>query len=158
MKMKVNNFIAMLNKALFSKTLYVLGGCGLNGTTPNKLKYCNENNKKRIKEIMAIDNKTYMFDCCCLGKSILWGWNGDTNTKNCGVKYGSNGVKDFSTATMDKFCYDISKDFTPEKMTVGEWLHTKGHCGYYIGVADDGLPYAIECTPQMEKRRSNNLH
>lgn len=151
--MQVMKFIEGLNRALYSKTLYVQGAFGANGTQPNKRRYTNNlaYNAKRADMINAADKNTYFFDCICLGKAVLWHWDGNINNQPyCGAKYGSNGVPDFGTEQMKNYMYDISKEFTPDKMVVGEWLYLKGHAGYYIGVADDGLPYAIECTPKWQ--------
>lgn len=85
-------------------------------------------------------NGYFLFDCICLIKSILWGWNGNKNATYGGAKYASNGVPD---QTLDWFlaqCSNVSTDFS--KIEVGEYLWMNGHCGIYIG---DGL--AVECTP-----------
>lgn len=151
--MKVHDFIANLNRALYSKTLYVQGAFGANGTASNKRRYSNNlaYNAKRANMIYATDKNTFFFDCINLGKGILFGWNGDIlKEPYCGARYCSNGVPDFGTEQMLNYMYDISTKFDPKKMVVGEWLYLKGHAGYYIGVADDGLPYAIECTPKWK--------
>lgn len=152
--MRVEKFLTMLGKALNSKTLYVQGGFGANGTVTNKVRYSNnlEYNKKRSSMIYATDKDTFFFDCINLGKGILYGWTGDTTkTPYCGARYCSNGVPDFGTEQLKNYCTDISTDF--KKLTnkdVGRWLYVKGHCGYFVGFADDGLPYAIECTPKWK--------
>ena len=81
------------------------------------------------------------FDCVCLIKGILWGWNGDSSKSYGGAKYASNGVPDIGADTMISKCSGVSATGW-ENMEVGEALWCKGHIGLYIG---DGL--AVECTP-----------
>lgn len=81
------------------------------------------------------------FDCVCLIKGILWGWNGDSSKSYGGAKYASNGVPDIGADTMISKCSGVSTTGW-ENMEVGEALWCKGHIGLYIG---DGL--AVECTP-----------
>lgn len=145
--MKVAEFGAMLNKALNSKSLYVQGAFGAPGTDGNKIRYTHNlpYNNRRKDLINAIDEDTFMWDCVCLIKGILWGWCGDSTRIYGGAVYGSNGVPDFGTEQMLKYCTNVSEDFT--RMKFGEVLWLKGHAGVYIGKADDGIDYAIECTP-----------
>lgn len=143
-RMTVEDFIAKLRLALNSKTLYVLGGWGAPLNYENKLRYINKNayNKKRKSMIMSATSDTWAFDCVNLGKSILWGWNGDLSKANGGAVYGSNGCPDTNANGMFKnYCYDRTSDFS--HIEVGECLWMEGHFGYYIG---NGL--AIECTPK----------
>lgn len=81
------------------------------------------------------------FDCVCLIKGILWGWNGDSSKSYGGAKYASNGVPDIGADTMIGKCSDVSTTGW-DRMEIGEALWCKGHIGLYIG---DGL--AVECTP-----------
>lgn len=126
------------------KTLYIMGCIGAPMTDSNKKRYCNNYayNKQpaRTKMIMAATPNTFGFDCVCLIKSILWGWNGDVNATYGGAKYASNNVQDISADQMIRICSDISADFS--KMEIGEVVWMPGHIGVYIG---DGL--AVECTP-----------
>lgn len=86
------------------------------------------------------------FDCVCLIKSILWGWNGDSSKSYGGAVYGSNGVPDLNADLFFNKCSGISTDFS--KIEIGEAVWMSGHIGIYIG---DGL--AVECTPKW----SNNV-
>lgn len=99
---------------------------------------------KRQQELRAIIGQGYFgFDCICLIKGVLWGWNGDLNQVNGGAVYKSNGVPDITEYGMLQQCSDVSENFA--KIEIGEYLWTKGHCGIYIG---EGL--AIECTSKWE--------
>lgn len=84
----------------------------------------------------------YGFDCVCLIKGILWGWNG-ANTTNGGCVYASNGVPDVSDEGMIAKCTGVSTDFS--NIVAGEVVWIRGHIGVYIG---DGK--VIECTPAWE--------
>ena len=131
------------------KTLYVMGCFGAPMTSTNKTRYCNNHsyNKKtaRTKMIQAASADTFGFDCVCLIKGILWGWNGDTKATYGGAKYASNNVPDIGADTMITKCSELSIDFTD--IEVGEAVWTKGHIGVYIG---DGL--AVECTPSWDNK------
>lgn len=126
------------------KTLYIMGcfGAPLNAT--NKKRYCNNHsyNKQpdRTAMINAASSDTFGFDCVCLIKGVLWGWNGNKNADYGGAKYKNNGVPDIDCNQMFDLCSDKSTDFS--KIEVGEAVWKQGHIGIYIG---DGL--AVECTP-----------
>ena len=124
------------------KTLYVLGCFGSPMNATNKKRYTNNNsyNKSRASIINAVSSDTFGFDCVCLIKGILWGWNGDKNATYGGAKYNSNGVPDVNADQMMNYCTNVSTNF--KNIEVGEVVHMKGHIGIYIG---DGL--AVECTP-----------
>lgn len=126
------------------KTLYVMGCFGAPLTDKNKVRYSNNHtfNKKtaRRKMIAAATSDTFGFDCVCLIKAILWGWNGDKNKTYGGSVYGSNNVPDISANAMIKVCNDVTTDFT--KIEIGEAVWCEGHIGVYIG---DGL--AVESSP-----------
>lgn len=141
--MKVNDFIEKAKLAVDSKTLYIKGCFGAPMNAKNKKRYSNntEYNKKRADLIDACTSDTFGFDCVCLIKGILWGWNADKNKTYGGASYESNDVPDFGTEGMLNYCKDVSTDFT--KIEKGEVLWLKGHAGIYIG---NGL--AIECTPK----------
>lgn len=148
--MKASDFIAKLTDiAINYKTLYVMGCFGAPMTSNNKVRYCNNHdyNRKatRTRLIQAASTDTFGFDCVCLIKAILWGWNGDKTKTYGGAKYKSNGVPDVSADGMIKLCSDISTDFT--KIEPGEAVWTNGHIGVYIG---DGL--AVECTPSWKNK------
>ncbi len=130
--------------ALNYKTLYVMGcfGAPLNNT--NKNRYCNnhEYNKRaeRTAKIRNASADTFGFDCVCLIKGILWGWNGNTGATYGGAKYASNGVPDVNADGIMKYCTDVSTNFS--NIQIGEIVHMSGHVGIHIG---DGL--VVECTP-----------
>lgn len=124
------------------KTLYVLGCFGSPMNATNKKRYTSNNsyNKSRASIINAASSDTFGFDCVCLIKGILWGWNGNVNATYGGAKYNSNGVPDVNADQMMNYCTNVSTNF--KNIEVGEVVHMKGHIGIYIG---DGL--AVECTP-----------
>lgn len=135
---------ACLNVALNYKTLYVMGCFGAPMTARNKVRYTNNHDynmkEARQKMIQAASEDTFGFDCVCLIKGLLWGWDGDTGDIYGGAKYGSNGVPDIGTEQIIQKCKDVSTDFS--NVEVGELLWMKGHVGIYIG---DGQ--CVECTP-----------
>lgn len=137
----------LVNIAKNYKTLYVMGCFGANMTAANKVRYTQNHsyNKKaaRTAMIKAADSDTWGFDCVCLIKGVLWGWEGNPNKNYGGAKYASNGVPDINADTMIKQCADLSTDFS--KIEVGEAVWCKGHIGVYIG---NGL--AVECTPSWD--------
>ena len=138
-------FVNKLKEAVKKKTLYVQGGFGAPATPANKKRYSSNGQYNmtpdRASKINAADKDTFFFDCVCLIKGILWGWDANVNAVYGGAKYQSNGVEDLSIASIWKSCTDKSDDFT--KITEGEFLfYSNGHCGIYVG---NGL--AIEATP-----------
>lgn len=86
------------------------------------------------------------FDCVCLIKGLLWGWNGDASKNYGGASYASNGVPDIGADTMITKCKDVSTTGWAD-MEVGEALWVKGHIGIYVG---NGL--AVECTPAWKNK------
>lgn len=149
--MKSTEFVEKLKKiATDYKTLYVMGCFGAPLKGSNVERYCNNYayNKKasRTKMIKAAADQNppvFGFDCVCLLKGVLWGWDGDASDSYGGAKYASNGVPDSSANSFFKKCTDISADFS--NVEVGEAVWMDGHIGVYIG---DGL--AVECTPSWE--------
>ncbi len=129
------------------KTLYVMGCFGAPMNETNKKRYCNNHsyNKQaaRQKMIMAASADTFGFDCVCLIKGLLWGWNGNANKTYGGAGYAINGVPDIGADTMITKCSEISTNFND--IEIGEVVWMKGHIGVYIG---DGL--AVECTPKWK--------
>lgn len=125
-------------------TLYVMGCFGAPMTASNKERYCKNHvynaQPRRTAMIQKASSDTFGFDCVCLIKGVLWGWDGDMYSKYGGAEYGSNGVPDINADQMIEACSDISTDFS--EIEVGEAVWTPGHIGVYIG---DGL--AVECTP-----------
>ena len=65
------------------KTLYVMGCFGAPLKAEYKERYCKNcsYNKQpaRTAMIKAASADTFGFDCVCLIKGVLWGWNGDKN-------------------------------------------------------------------------------
>jgi hypothetical protein len=126
------------------KTLYIMGCFGAPMTAKNKARYTKNHsyNKQafRAKEINEASADTFGFDCVCLIKGLLWGWNGDTSNTYGGASYLSCDVPDIGADSMIKRCKDVSFDFS--NIQVGEAVWMPGHIGVYVG---DGL--AVECTP-----------
>lgn len=138
---------ACLNVANNYKTLYVMGCFGAPMTAGNKTRYIQENsynqNASRKAMITAASADTFGFDCVCLIKGLLWGWNGDASKNYGGASYCGNGVPDIGADQIIGKCSDVSTNFS--KIAVGELLWMKGHVGIYIG---DGQ--AVECTPSWK--------
>lgn len=129
------------------KTLYVMGCFGAPMTASNKARYCQHTDynqqASRQKMIKAASADTFGFDCVCLIKGVLWGWNGNKNATYGGATYASNGVPDIGADAMIQRCSGISTDFS--KITPGEAVWMSGHIGVYIG---DGK--VVECTPAWD--------
>lgn len=139
--MTAQEFIDKLNLAVNSKTVYAKGGWGAcAGIGNNRQKYA-ERTPFNTEDILRSTNDTFFFDCVCLPKGILWGWNADTTDKYGGAKYASNGVGDYSIKSITNMCPTYDTDFS--NIVPGEWLHLgEEHCGIYIGNGK-----AIESTP-----------
>ena len=137
--MKASEFVAKLKAVAQNyKTLYVMGCFGAPLTGGNVSRYCNnhEYNKQaaRTQMIKAAANQNppvFGFDCVCLIKGILWGWNGDASKTYGGASYAVNGVPDIGADTMITKCKGISTNFS--NVEVGEALWCSGHIGVYIG-------------------------
>lgn len=135
------------------KTLYVMGCFGAPLTGSNVSRYCNNHsyNKAaaRTAMIKAAANQNppvFGFDCVCLIKGILWGWNGNAAKTYGGASYGSNGVPDIGADQMIAKCLNVSATGWAN-MAVGEAVWCSGHIGIYIG---DGL--AVECSPKWANK------
>ena len=123
--MKSTVFVEKLKEiATKYKTLYVMGCIGSPLNAKNKARYTTSNdahkyNKQadRTAMINAASADTFGFDCVCLLKSVLWGWNGNKNKTYGGAVYESNGVPDIDATDMFEKCSDISSDFS--KISVG---------------------------------------
>lgn len=147
------NNIEFVNKlkiiATKYKTLYVMGCFGAPLNDKNKTRYTTNNkyNKRvdRVPLIKAASADTFGFDCVCLIKGVLWGWNGDTSKVYGGAKYQSNGVPDITADAMYKKCKERSTNFAD--IEIGEVVWKSGHVGVYIG---NGL--AVECTPSWANK------
>lgn len=129
------------------KTLYVMGCFGAPMTAANKTRYTknHEYNKAAARKAMikAATSSTFGFDCVCLIKGLLWGWNGSKTKTYGGASYGSNGVPDINADSMINVCKEVSTDFSD--IEIGEAVWTEGHIGIYVG---DGL--AVESTPSWK--------
>ncbi len=143
-------FVEKLKEAATQyKTLYVMGCFGAPMNDTNKKRYTTNYaynaNPTRAAMIQAADSNTFGFDCVCLIKGILWGWDGDPGKIYGGASYAANGVPDIGTEGMIGVCSDVSTDFS--NLVPGEVVWMSGHIGVYIG---DGL--AVECTPAWENK------
>ena len=97
------------------KTLYVLGCIGAPLTRLNLTRYTTNlpynGQAIRAAKIKAAAGQTppvYGFDCVCLIKSVLWGWDADPGATYGGAKYLSNGVPDIDDSGMIAKCPDAS--------------------------------------------------
>lgn len=141
--------VKLINVAKNYKTLYVMGCFGAPMTASNKKRYTQNHSYNRQPERTAMINAasadTFGFDCVCLIKGLLWGWNGNKNAVYGGATYTSNGVPDIGADQMIKVCKNVTTDFS--KIEVGEAVWLEGHIGVYVG---DGL--AVECTPRWANK------
>ena len=153
-QMKSKNFIQKIKDAAKNyKTLYVMGCFGAPLTADHKSRYINNGLSNgynaqagRKAMINAASSDTFGFDCVCLIKGILWGWNGDKSKTYGGAVYLANGVPDIGADDMFAKCAGQSASGWAD-MIPGEALWCSGHIGVYIG---DGL--AVECTPSWENK------
>lgn len=152
-KMSVDKFIAQLNKAVNSHTVYGSGGFGASiGNYPDQLKRYYDNTLKRCGQSYADKVKAegskppcWCFDCNGLVKAIIWGWDAVEKDIYGGATYKSNGLNDLSVDGLIKACDEVSTDFS--KIVAGELLWMSGHVGVYIG---NGM--AIECTTAWDDK------
>ena len=147
-KMKSNVFVEkLIDIAKNYKTLYVMGCFGAPMTAANKKRYTSNHdyNKQssRVAMINAASADTFGFDCVCLIKGVLGGWDGNKAGCYGGAEYAVNGVPDIGADTMITKCANVSTDFS--HIEIGEALWCEGHIGVYIG---NGL--GVECTPRWE--------
>lgn len=148
--MKASEFVEKLKDIAENyKTLYVMGCFGAPMTEANKKRYCTNHvyntNPTRQRMIKAATADTFGFDCVCLIKGVLWGWNGNKNKVYGGATYNSNGVPDIDANSMINVCKGVTTDFS--KIEVGEAVWCTGHIGVYIG---NGL--AVECSPAWKNK------
>lgn len=148
--MKASEFVKRLKDVAQNyRTLYVMGCFGAPMTAANKKRYTSNHSynkqKTRTAMINAASSDTYGFDCVCLIKGILWGWEADKSEVYGGAIYGANNVPDISADSMINKCSDVSTNFS--SIAVGEAVWCSGHIGVYIG---DGL--AVECTPRWANK------
>lgn len=100
-----------------------------------------ESRQKKFRELIG---KNYFgFDCVCLIKGVLWGWNGDASKAHGGAGYAINGVPDIDAGGMINVCKNLSTDFS--NITPGEAVWMEGHIGVYIGNGQ-----VIESTPSWK--------
>ena len=133
--MKLDEFIEKLKLAESCKTLYVKGCFGAPMTAANKKRYTTNlsYNAGRSGMINAATPDTFGFDCVCLIKGILWGWDGSVDLIYGGAKYKSNGVPDVGADGIVGYLKNVSTDFST--IQVGECVWTNGHVGPFC------LPY-----------------
>lgn len=138
---------ACMDVAQNYKTLYVLGAFGWPMTADKKQRAKNAqsyNSKAdRAAKISAASADTFGFDCVCLIKALLWGWDGSVDKPYGGAGYNCNGVPDIHENAMIAACTEVSTDF--DRICVGEAVWMPGHIGVYVG---DGL--VAESTPIWE--------
>jgi hypothetical protein len=146
----VNNieFVSKLKDvATKHKTLYVMGCFGAPMTETNKKRYINHHSYNKTADRTSVINAatadTFGFDCVCLIKGVLWGWNGNEHDIYGGADYAINGVPDIDANSMINVCSGLSTDFS--NVEIGEAVWIKDHIGVYIG---DGL--VVECTPRWK--------
>ena len=114
--MKLNEFLDKLELAYKTPNYYLTGGWG------------------------KWNGAKWGWDCVCLIKGILWGWNDDrTKLRGGGAVYASNGVPDIGTEQMINVCKNVSTDFST--LQVGEMVWMQGHVGVCIAKGK-----IIECT------------
>lgn len=126
------------------KTLYVLGGIGYPLNEKGKKRAMNiayNAQAERKKMIEAASHDTFAFDCVCMVKSVLWGFDADPKKTYGGALYASNGIPDCTIDALYKSGSKHSTDMTD--IAVGEFLVLHSHhCGVYVG---NGM--VVECTP-----------
>lgn len=131
------------------KTLYVMGCFGAPMIDLNKQRYTNNHaynkQKERTDKIMSASADTFGFDCVCLFKGILWGWEGNPKAIYGGAKY-QNGMPDATIVQIAYGCSDVSTDFS--KVQAGEflWNENYSHCGICVGYVNGKL-CKVEATP-----------
>jgi peptidoglycan hydrolase-like protein with peptidoglycan-binding domain len=87
------------------------------------------NNRARLDK--EVGKNCFGFDCVCLLKAILWGWNGNFKSAYGGATYLSNDVPDFGDGNAMSYCTGVSSDMS--NLVAGEWLWMNGHVGVYVG-------------------------
>lgn len=125
------------------KTSYLAGGfgCRLGIDWYNDQYAWNRDNATILLERSNTNPLTFGFDCVCLIKGILWGFEDNYDKTYGGSVYESNGVPDCSIETLKKSCPELSTDF--DNIEIGEILFLgNSHCGIYIGNGE-----VIESTP-----------
>ena len=145
--MSANMFVTTaLSIANNLKTLYVLGGYGHPLTLENKellITQWNDGdayNKEHANEIRQATEDTFAFDCICLIKAIMWGFNANLSHPRGGAFIDEAKIPDKNANDMwNTYCVNHSNDFT--SILPGEMLWLNNHAGIYIGNG-----FAIEAT------------
>ena len=146
--LKSDEFIRRLKDIATNRNTFYIHGCfGAPMNAKNRKRYSNNDdfNRSRARLINELTTDTFGFDCVCLIKGILWGWNGDISKTYGGAEYKANGVPDINANSMIKQCTDVSTNFS--SIIKGEAVWLDGHIGVYIG---DGL--VVECTPKWDNK------
>lgn len=138
-------FIEKLLLANNKKSYYIKGCFGAPMTPANRARYSKYTvyNRNHASQINSLSSDTFGWDCVCLIKGILWGWDAKYGMEYGGAKYKSNDVPDFAENSIMNYCTSVSKDFS--NIIPGEALWMSGHVGIYIG---DGK--VIESSPKWE--------
>jgi len=138
MAVKVETFLNNLNKALTANTFYLQGGFGQRLWVPdwyNKEYDWNTRNAYLINLHSAKKEHCFGFDCVCLIKSALWGFDADINKEYGGAVYKSNDVPDCTTKAMAESCSDLTTrwdiELDPGEIVVYD--AKASHVGVYIG-------------------------
>lgn len=148
--MKSKEFISTLvGIAKNYKTLYVMGCFGAPMNAENKKRYTSNHSYNMTADRKAMINAasadTFGFDCVCLIKGVLWGWNGDASRVYGGAGYCVNGVPDIDAKAMIEKCNPSTTGWG--SLTPGEAVWMEGHIGVYIG---DNL--VVECSPKWQNK------
>ena len=146
--LKSDEFVRRLKDIAINKNTFYVHGCfGAPMNAKNRKRYSTNDdfNRSRARLINELTSDVFGFDCVCLIKGILWGWNGDISKTYGGAVYKANGVPDINADSMIKQCFNVSTVF--KDIQIGEAVWLKGHIGVYIG---DGL--AVECTPKWNNK------
>ena len=128
----------LLDIAQNKKTIYVLGGLGEPMTEESKrydmerLAFNRKGNAK--KRILNADAETFGFDCSCMIKAILWGWNGDLSHRWGGTVFPpEEGMfPDVPASRFMEVCEHVSDHFE-EGLLKGEAVVLENHAGIYVG-------------------------
>ena len=147
--MRVDAFISGLEKAENANTCYLMGGFGCRlkssgGDWYNKEYGWNKNNASIIQAHMDTMPVTFGFDCVCLIKGVLWGFNALPTKAYGGAVYQSNGVPDMTIAKLAASCPDFSTDWSkdPEVGEIVFYDANYSHVGVYVENGE-----VIESTP-----------
>ena len=147
--MKVKDFIEKLQMTADLNTCYVQGGFGCRLKSPGGDWYSttyswNKKNKAVIEAHTNTVPVSFGFDCVCLIKGILWGFQGDPDKVYGGAVYESNDVPDMTIKKLAKSCADFSTDWAvdPDPGEITFYDREMTHVGVYVG---DGI--VIEATP-----------